>query len=169
MRTLFVCLFVLWVFVFSVCLAPAAQQQHLDLRWNELTGHVQDRTVEIVLPDAATIRGSVTGVTADSMDINIRKTSDGRAHPKGRASITRSSVKTLSLGETKGKWRALGTAIGAGAGGAAGAIIAIRANNEGNSKLAATSVAATVGAGTALGYFLGRSMDRQTTIIRIVD
>jgi hypothetical protein len=141
----------------------------LDLRWSELAKQVQNRTVEIVLPDAATIRGNVTGVTPDSLDIDIRKTSDRRTHPKGRTSITRSSVKTLLFRETKGNWRALGTAIGAGAGGAAGAVIAIRAHNEGNTELAATSVAATVGAGAALGYFVGRSADRRTTIIRIID
>ncbi len=157
------------LFVLSVCLAPAAQEERLDLRWNELAEHVHDHTVEIVLPDTASIRGKVTDVTSDAVEINITKTSDRRAHPKGHTSIPRTSVKTLLFRETKGKWRALGTTIGAGAGGAAGAVIAIRANNEGNTELAATSVAATVGAGAALGYFLGRSADRRTTVFRIID
>ncbi len=143
----------------------ATQSDRVETRWQDLEQVVSGRTVSTVLADQTELHGRVLGVSSDGMRFDVRRTSDKRAYPKGEVVVPREQLSVLSYAETKGKWRALGTAIGAGAGAAAGALGAVRMNNEGNSAAAATVAAAAVGAGATAGYFAGRGADRRTVLV----
>lgn len=143
----------------------ASQSDRVETRWEDLEQVVSGRLVSTVLADKTELYGRVLGVSSDGMRFDVRRTSDKRAYPEGEVVVAREQLSVLNYAETKGKWRALGTAIGAGAGAAAGALGAVRMNNEGNSAAAGTVAAAAVGAGATAGYFAGRGADRRTVLV----
>jgi hypothetical protein len=159
------------VAVLFVSLAPAraAKEERIELRWSELAQAVAGRAVQMVLPDGTIIKGPVLAVASDSLEIEIRKTSNRQAYPKGRFAVPRSSVSVLQTEETRGPWRAIWTAVGAGAAVGACTPYLIIADNEGgiSSGGAAFVVGATAGA-AVLGYFVGKDTDKRVTIITIV-
>src|SRR6266849_2025336 len=94
-----------------------AAPQPLELKWSDLGSTIQGRTIQLTLPDGATIGGDVTVVRDESLVMNVHKTSDSKSHPKGNATIPRASVTVLKLTETHGKWgRKMGSSLGTLAG-----------------------------------------------------
>lgn len=140
----------------------------MSLQWNELEGTILGKTVGLILPDGAALKGRPVGVNPEALVLNIKKTSDRAAYPKGEFSIPRSSVATLQMNETRGPWRAIGTGIGVAAGAIPGALVYQRFNNEGASQAAAALAAGLIAGGAAAGFLAGRSADRQVTLITIV-
>jgi len=156
--------------VWLVCLqaVSAGQSDRAETRWEDLEQVVSGRLVSTVLTDKTELYGRVLGVSSDGLRFEVRRTSDKRAYPRGEVVVPREQLSVLSYAETKGKWRALGTAIGAGAGAAAGSLGAVRMNNEGNAAAAGAIAASAVGAGAAAGYFAGRSADRRTVLVVLI-
>ena len=146
----------------------AAQEERIELKWNEVAQAVAGRTVQMVLPDGTSLKGPVLNVTSEALEIQIKKTSNRQTYPKGQISIPRSSVSVLRYTQVRGRWRAIGTAIGAGASAVVGSLVYTRFNNEANPETGATLAAGIVGAGAAAGYFAGRGADKRVTIITIV-
>ena len=158
-----------WVLV-GLCVlssspAPAGTSK-VEVRWNELSPLILAHTVSLVLPGGTTIAGEVEAVRDDSLTLDVHKTSNSKVQPKGTASIPRASVTTLQVTEAKGSGgRILGVVVGAIVGLVAGGEIAVHTcNTEGPAAGTLTGVAVGV---TTAGYYLGKSMDRRTTIIRV--
>src|SRR6185436_13936812 len=82
----------------------------LELRWNELNPAIYGHKVEITMPGAITLKGDVAAVREDSLVLNVKRTSNAKAFPRGNAVIPRSAVTLLRL-EARGDshWRAMGT------------------------------------------------------------
>ena len=152
--------------------ASAAREERIELKWSELGQAVAGRTVQMVLPDGTSLKGPVLNVTSEALEIQIKKTSNRKAYPKGQFSVPRSSVSVLQMREVKGSWRAIGTALGAGAGSTLAWFVAqgvFHFTGEGSATPGRTGIVAGLGAGvTAAGYFLGREADKRATIITIV-
>ena len=106
-----------------------AKVRHLDVAWADLVSAIEGHPVELVLRDSTAVNGYVRSVTPDALELDIITTSNGKAQPKSPASLPRSRVNTRQYTVLRGKWTALGTAIGAGAGGAVGAPAAIPISN----------------------------------------
>ena len=145
----------------------AAQSKPLELRWNELSQIILNQSVEVSLPGGATIRGDVAAVRDDSLVLDVKKTSDAKAFPKGNAAVPRTSVTLLKVMRSRGNWgRNLGTTVGVLSGVVVGGYTAGTTADSAGTFIPLFLVMA---AGISLmGYFLGKSLDRKVTMIRIV-
>ncbi len=148
-------------------LVVTAGAAKLEVQWNQLSPLVLGHTVSLVLPGGTAITGEVVAVRGESLTVDVRRTSDGKVQPKGTASIPRASVTTLQMTEARGTGgRILGVVVGVVVGMVAGGeIVAHATRTEAAAVAAFTSVSV---AGAAGGYYAGRSVDRHTTIIRVV-
>ena len=161
-----------WALILAgVCLwgAPhaVAGTSQIEVRWNGLSPIILSHRVSLVLPTGTAISGDVVAVGDDSLTMDVHKTSD-RKQPKGKMSIPRASVKTLQMMDTNGTGgRILGVVVGVVGGLVAGGEIAAHGwNTEAG---AVTLVMVGAAAGSTGGYFVGKGVDRHTTIIRIVE
>lgn len=146
----------------------ATSREKLSLQWSELERAVAGKMVAFVLPDGTAIKGTVVRLASNHLVIDIRETSDRSVYPRGEASIARSSVTTLQTKEIHGRWRTVGTAVGAAAGGTVGALVYRRFNNEANPQTGIGAASGIIGAAAAAGYFAGRSADTHITTITII-
>jgi hypothetical protein len=144
-----------------------AAPKPLELQWSELNSTIQGRTIQLTLPSGTTVGGDVTVVREDSLVLNVHKTSDSKAYPKGNATIPRASVTMLKLTETHGRWgRKMGSGLGTLAGVLAGGYIAGTTASSAGSGLAIFGV--LTGVGALGGYYIGKSADARDTLIRVV-
>jgi hypothetical protein len=130
------------------------------LQWRDLARVTVGRPVAIELPSGIKLKGTVEAIEADRMVLDITRTSDRHAYPKGRATVPRAEVRHFVLTQKRTViWRPVGAAIG----GAAGTLIAVPlatyARNEGQDA-GAWWAAAAVAIPAGLGYLAGRSADR---------
>ena len=151
-----------------VAQSPAtAAPKPLELKWSELSHAIQGRTIELTLPGGTTVGGEVTVVREDSLVLDVHKTSDSNAYPKGNAILPKASVTVLNLKETHSAWgRKMGSGLGALTGVLAGGYIAAKTAPSAGSGLAIFGAIAGVGA--VGGYYLGKAADARDTLIRVV-
>ncbi len=137
------------------------------LQWRDLGRLAQGWQISFTLPSGIRLKGDFVSADADELVLDIRKTSDKRAYPKGRATVPRQEITSCSILQKKGlAWRAAGTAIG----GAVGTVVAIPVVAFSTSSEARTALAvgAAVGIPAGLGYLLGWSADRRVLQVEIV-
>jgi hypothetical protein len=90
----------------------------VEVKWSELGAMISGRVVELTLPGGLKLKGDVVTVREDALVLDVRKTSDAKAYPKGGATIPRASVTTLKLERPRGHWgRTVGSLGGLMAGG----------------------------------------------------
>ena len=156
-------------------LTAGARVSHV--KWEDLsmvTGH----TVRISLPGGSIVSGIAGSVEADALVVDVRKTSDRNAYPKGTLRVPREKLHRLDM-FTKGKFFRIGVPIVAGAlvaplGYAIGTYGIDECNFWSGSCPKGHSiggVAATVGisaAGIAGAYLAGNALDKRWTAIEIV-
>jgi hypothetical protein len=148
--------------------AATAGTSKVEVRWNELSPLILGHTVSLVLPGGAAIAGEVEAVRDDSLALDVRKSSDSKVQPKGTASIPRASVTTLQMDDTKGTGgRILGVVVGVLVGMVAGGEIDAHASRFNEAAAVGTFTGVSI-AGAVGGYYVGRSVDRHTTIIRVI-
>ena len=150
-------------------LAEAAAPMHV--KWEGLTV-VTGNTVSIAMPGGAVITGKATSVESDALVVDVKKTSDRTAYPKGVVRVPRATLHRFEM-LTKGKvGRAVGTPVGfvVGFGAGLGAAIGIQGGilNDDNSSAAAVALIGLAAAGTVGGYLLGNSVDKHWTAIEIL-
>jgi hypothetical protein len=124
------------------------------------------------MPGGAVITGKATSVESDALVVDVRKTSDRTAYPKGVVRVPRATLHRFEM-QTKGKvGRAVGTPVGflVGGAGGVGAWMGIQGGLWGNKNqgAAATALIGITAAGTVAGYFLGNSIDKQWTVIEVL-
>ena len=140
------------------------------LTWEELTQLV-GKHVSIALYDGA-VSGAVREVQADALLIEVSKSTNPAAYPKGPMRVPRATLHVLDLHGKGVKYRVISTALGFVAGAAGGLGVAIKAQGGlfGNEHQTAAPVGmiAVMAGVTAAGYALGNAADRRTTTIRIV-
>jgi hypothetical protein len=140
------------------------------LTWEELPQLV-GKHVSIALYDGA-VSGAVREVQADALLIEVSKSTNPAAYPKGPMRVPRATLHVLDLHGKGVKYRVISTALGFVAGAAGGLGVAIKAQGGlfGNEHQTAAPVGmiAVMAGVTAAGYALGNAADRRTTTIRIV-
>ena len=144
----------------------AAATPPSEIRWNELAPLVVGHHVSISLPGGAFVEGEALSVRDDSLVVDIGKTSRAGQYRKGQSPIPRASVTEVRVTERRSTGgRIIGTAVGGLIGMVAGGEIAAHgARSEGAAASTFTAVAVV---GTVAGYFIGRSADRHTRLLRI--
>lgn len=148
----------------SIAMAESAP---VELKWRELDSRIQGHDIELVLPDGASLVGEVEAIREDTLLLDVKQTSNSKAHPKGNAAIPRDSVSIIAVKETRGKWgRKIGVTLGTLTGVTLGTYVAATTANSDAAGL--TTFLVLAGAGTVAGYFLGKSADAKTKRIRVV-
>ena len=151
------------------CAAPAAvaSSNQVELKWSELAPLIIGQKVKLVLPGGPEIKGLAVAVREDALVLNVKKTSDRKAYPKGQNVIPRASMSTLQLETKHGSGgRTIGVIAGALGGLILGGdLVAHIATSEavGISTFFGVSTGSTIA-----GYYLGKRYDRNVTIIRIL-
>src|SRR5579863_626232 len=112
--------------------APRATAGAVDERqtnWAGLSVVVGQR-VRVLMPDGARIEGKATGLEVDALAIEVEKSSNRKAYPRGRFLASRATLRAVDVVQpsTKG-WRILCTALG----GAIGYVAIRAAANEAKS------------------------------------
>jgi hypothetical protein len=150
-------------------LADAAGLMHV--KWEGLTV-VVGKTVSIAMPGGAVITGKATGVESDALVVEVKKSSDHSAYPKGVVRVPRATLHRLEM-QTKGKvGRIVGTTVGGvvGFAGGFGAAFGIEGGLLSNNHDAAAGTALigiTIG-GAVVGYFVGNAADKHWTAVEIL-
>lgn len=142
--------------------AQAGQRVQRQTTWEGLSD-LSGQTVRIVMPDGARIAGKVTGLETDALAIEIRKSSNQAAYPKGMFLVPRATLKALDVERPTIRWRVVGLATGGAIGGFL-AILAVSFSSNGFHTRHPVDAALTAGAiGLPLGgYLFGWRADRRT-------
>ena len=116
----------------------------MQVAWEELP-MVVDKTVRIALPGGAVVTGTAAGVESDALVVNVMKTSDRKACPKGELRVPRATLHMLKMrGDSRKSW-VVGMALGSMAMGPLGGAV-----------------------GAAAGHLAGRAVGRRWTTVEIV-
>lgn len=132
-----------------------------ELTWGELST-LNGRTIRMTMPEAAVITGKLTAVEPEGLVLQIQKTTDKMAYPKGRFVVPRAQVKTLDILSKRRRGRVIGTICGAWLGLSVGTYAGIHTNSVGAGLATLTGVG---GGLTTLGYYLGDAADRRITTV----
>ena len=143
-----------------------AETRPLELKWGELAPTVQGHPVELTLAGGVKVTGEVAAIREDAMVLDVSKTSDAKAYPKGNASVPRSSIQLLKLKRAAGWGRTLGTTLGVLSGITVGGYAAGSTQKDAGPAIAVFLIVA--GAISVGGYYLGKQADQRATTIRIV-
>lgn len=146
--------------VVSMCLVAAqAPARELRLHWNELAPVVTGKRVWLHLIGGDRVAGTAREVEPAGLKVEVAKTSDRKAYPKGLVSIPRSSVTSIQVNKPAGhKGIIIGGAVGGGIAAAAGGTIAAIQRNEGGINANAILTTAIV-APIAIGLLVGLLID----------
>jgi hypothetical protein len=142
--------------VVSMCLltAQASAETNLGRRWNELAPLITGKRVWLRLNGGVRIAGTVREVDSLGLKVDITKTSNRKAYPRGLASIPRSEVPTIQLNKPAGhKGLIIGGAVGVGFGATMGGLT-VAGSDEGP-YANPTFIAALASGLAAVGLLLG--------------
>jgi len=140
-----------------------------ELHWDQLSAFVSDHSVAVVLTDGARIEGKAIAVEPEQLIIDVRKTSDSRAHAKGRQSIPRDRAKNLIVSRPTVRWRIVGVSVGAAAGVPVGVVAAVERDGFFSKGNGGTGILVAIIAGMAAGGLLiGWAADRRKTTVTII-
>ena len=159
------------LFILLLTSLPTRAASPQQIKWQDLS-IMTGKNVSLVLPDGAMISGRVLGIDTDALRLNVGRSTDPAAHPKGEARVPRASLRTLEVQSKGRKFRIIGTAMGAvvGFAGGLGASIEIRGGIFGNKNRGSAALAWTgITAGGALaGYLMGNRADRRSKTYEIL-
>jgi len=134
--------------------------------WAGLSVVVGQR-VRVLLPDGTRIEGKATGLEVDALAIEVKKSSNRKAYPKGRFLAPRATLRAVDVVQPSTiHWRIMCAGLGGALGYLAlrGAINLVKASNTGP---AAGFTALGVGLPVA-GYLIGNAADRRVVTYVIV-
>ncbi len=135
------------------------------LKWGDLGRYIRGHRIGVELPSGIKLQGDPIAVESDQLVLDVRKTSNKRAYPKGRAIVPRPEVTRCRVFAKKSHtWRIVGAAIGGGIGSVAAAGIA---QLGGRNAAGAAALAVAVPAG--LGYLIGWAGDKGDDTIIIIE
>jgi hypothetical protein len=141
------------------------------LTWDELPQLV-GKQVAIAMYNGGAVAGRVREVQADALVIEVTKSTDLTAYPKGPLRVPRHTLHVLDLHGKGYKYRVIGTALGflAGTAGGVGVALGVQGGIFGDEHhtVAGTALVGMMAGVTAAGYAVGNAADRRTTTIQII-
>jgi hypothetical protein len=141
--------------------ADAASKEQRQTTWEGLSAVVGQK-VRIVMPDGARIEGQAKRVEADALAVEIHKTSNKAAYPKGIFLVPRATLRAVEIDHPTFRWRAVGLAIGGGL----GILSAYFAHASTSGFIRSSTLEGVFAAGAVVlpigGYLIGRPADRRT-------
>jgi len=142
---------------------PGAAGETARLSWSELPSVLVDEKISTVLADGTHLEGEVLAVRPDALVLDVRKTADKKAYPKGQATVPRAAVSAVKIVREQGAVKMAG-----GIAGGVGAffLTGLMAYHADSAALVYT-LPITVSAGAVGGYYAGKAADRRTRLILI--
>jgi hypothetical protein len=162
-------------FIASFLLALAASsgaeagQKSLALKWSEAPARITGKHVRAVLTDGVRLEGRAISVGAESLMIDVRKSSDpARLHH--RASVRRTQLAVLEIRKSGWVWKVAAPVLGCLSFGLAGAAIGNKIDPHGFiiSDGAAAGAAVGMATGIGVGLIVGTFADRHYVLVEIV-
>ena len=154
----------------------ARPETRREVRWEGLPYLFHgDYTVTIMLTEGGAVRSEALSVLDNSLHLHrITMATDPKRFPWGsETSIVRGSVKEIRVEKMVGNARRLGLMLGVGGGSLLPVAFGFRGWGEWSGPEAAGMflglVAGPTVGGGILGHWLGKRLDRQTTVITIAD
>jgi len=141
--------------------AGAAAKEQRQIKWEGLSALVGQK-VRVVMPDGSQIEGKATKLEADALAVEIGKTSNKMAYPKGPFLVPRATLKTLDVSHRTKQWRIICTAAGGALGLLFGTKLVLGSNLFAKQPHQGEELAALVIGMPVLGYALGNAADRRT-------
>jgi hypothetical protein len=154
------------VLAWGVPRATAGPVDERQTNWAGLSVVVGQR-VRVLMPDGARIEGQATGLEVDALAIEVARSSNRKAYPKGRFLASRATLRAVDVVQLSTiRWRIVCTALGGAIGYVAlrGAVNLAKSSNTG---AAAGFGALGVGLPVA-GYLIGNAADRRIVTYVIV-
>src|SRR5664279_1848672 len=154
--------------VLLLSLAPTADAvSPRRLTWEGLSQLV-GKHVSIPLYDGGAVSGKVREIQADALVIDVSRSSNPVAYPKGPMRVPRATLHVIELHCKGFKYRVLGTTLGfvAGAAGGVGVALGAQGGPFGDYRGAGVAMVAVMAGVTAAGYIVGNAADRRTTTIQ---
>jgi hypothetical protein len=152
----------------------SAETVHIRMAWIDLEPMIRGHNV-IVRTSGASLRGRALMVEKDSLLLEVRKTSDAAAYPKGRTSVPRAAIQEITLVQYVGNGRRIGKFIGGALGLTFGLLAAVAIGFKENPETVgrrkvfiAILVPGSLIGGLLGGYLLGRLADREITVIEVI-
>lgn len=130
--------------------AVAGSQEQHHVTWDALSV-VVGQNVRVIMPDGARIEGRATELQEDALVVEIRKTTNKAAYPKGKFLVPRATLRALDVQRNTQYWRIAGVSAGLGVG------ILVWAASPRSAGYGVAAAAVPVA-----GYFLGRAADQRT-------
>jgi hypothetical protein len=147
--------------------AQGSGAKPLELKWDELAPLIRGRRVEVTVADGTTVHGEAIAVREDTLVLDVARSSNSQTYPKGNGSIPRGAIALLQVERSRGSGaKALGTVVGVIAGVVIGGYVSATAADS-----AGVGIPLFVGLAsgmTVVGYQVGKQMDRQVTVIKVV-
>ena len=158
--------------VLLLWIAPAVRADSRQrLTWEELPQLV-GKHVSIALYDGGAIAGKVREVQADALLIEVHKSTNLAAYPRGPMLVPRVKLHVLDLHGKSHKYRLIGAALGFAAGAAGGMGVAVGVQgglfSDGHGTRAGAALVSVMAGVTAAGYAMGNAADRRATTIQII-
>ncbi len=149
------------MFLFSTLLPGVAAAGTVpELTWDAFAAKADGCTIRMLLPDGTRVEGRPVAFRAEAMELNVRKTSNRRAHPKGVLTIPRETVSVVEIRANRKTGRLVGLLVPLGAGAAmVGAGFSQSVEAPMYELLAAGGL--TLGVGMPAGFLTGRAIDRR--------
>ena len=143
-----------------------ARPKLVELSWGDLSPLIVDHRITLHLPEDIRIKGRVLSVRNDSLLMNVKKTNNKKAYPKGQSLIPRAHVSLIDLRRKRGvKYRWILTPIGLALGAALAVGCIIDANESSGGNTGRCSAFPALAGG--LGYLLGWGLDAKVMHIKI--
>src|SRR5271170_757511 len=90
--------------------ADAGSEEQRHVRWDGLS-EIVGQNVHVVMPDGARIEGRANKLEADALEVEIRKTTNKAAYPKGKFLVARATLRAVDVDRNSKGWRITGLAI----------------------------------------------------------
>ncbi|HEX9595236.1 MAG TPA: hypothetical protein VF982_00020, partial [Anaerolineales bacterium] len=148
----------------------AEAQNEVERTWREMA-FVVDHEIAISLPDGVYVQGKALAVRPDGIDMDVKKTSEPSLHPKGKATVPRSSISSVELRTKRRSGRSIGAKSVASAASVGGLILGgVVGEKFGSGDSILVGMAIGTVAGAIGGVLVGRQLDMEgeTVFIRVV-
>ena len=148
----------------------AEAQSEVKRTWREIA-YVVDHEIALSLPDGSYLQGKALAVRPDSIDMDVKETSEPNLHPKGETTVPRSSISSIELRTKRRSGRSIGAKSVASAASVGGLILGGVIGRKGGSA-DSTFVGMAVGTivGAVGGVLVGQRLDteQESVFIRVV-
>ena len=156
--------------VMSGSLTGSELAKRLEVKWSGLGEMIGGARVTLQLADGERVAGRVKGVTATSLAVRVKKTSDPLAYPKGRNHIPRETVSRIEVRSFKsGGGGRIGVAAAAFGGTLFGSTFALVGKEVGEGEAVGAKVGASVAIAAGVAILVYRATrPKGMTVIEIL-